>query len=112
MVKGRRKPICLIVDGHSAQRAKVMKKCLEKNERHLRISVLPGYSPRLDSDELAWNDFENHTICRTTFRAVAQLRKLVREHLEWMDDARALIRLLFEEPSARYAKARLHQAEF
>ena len=42
MVKGRSKPIYLIVDGHPAHKAKVVTRWLEKNEKRLKMFVLPG----------------------------------------------------------------------
>ena len=105
MVKRRRKPIYLIVDGHPAHRAKLVTAWLEKNKERLRMFVLPGYSPHLNPDELVWNDLKNHTIGKRAFHAAGQLRKIVHEHMEWMRSTRSLIRSFFEEPSVRYVKA-------
>lgn len=90
MAKGRRKPICLIIDGHPAHRAKVTTKRLEKNERHLRIVMLPGYSPHLDSEELVRNELKSHTVGKRAFHTVTQLRKPVRR-VSGVDGWRALV---------------------
>jgi len=73
MIKGRRKPIYLIVDGHPAHRAKVVTTWLEKNKKRLRMFMPPGYSPHLNPDELVWNDLKNHTVGKRAFHTVGQL---------------------------------------
>ena len=88
-----------------AHRAKVVTRWLDRNEKRLKMFMLPGYSPHLNPDELVWNDLKNHTIGKRAFHTVGQLRKLVHEHLEWMRGMPSLIRSFFDEPSVQYAKA-------
>lgn len=61
MIRGRRKPIYLIVDGHPAHKAKGVREFLEKNTERLKLFILPPYSPQLNPDELVWNDLKHHT---------------------------------------------------
>ena len=105
LVRGRKKPIYLIVDGHPSHRAKVVKAFLERNKRRLKLFVLPPYSPQLNPDELVWNDLKHHTIGKRAMHTVEQLRRLAHEHLEWMRGQRWLIRSFFGERHVRYAKA-------
>ena len=50
------RPIFLIVDGHPAHKAKMVKKFLATNSGRLRLFFLPPYSPELNPDEYVWNE--------------------------------------------------------
>ena len=52
LVHGARRPLFLIVDGHPAHRAKLVKAYVESLEGRLRLFFLPPYSPKLNPDEL------------------------------------------------------------
>ena len=105
LIRGRKKPVYLIVDGHSAHTAKAVREFVENNRRRLKLFVLPSYSPQLNPDELVWNHLKNHTIGKSAFHVVRQLRAMIREHLDWLAGQRALLRSFFDEPQVRYAKA-------
>ena len=106
LIKGRRKPIYVIVDGHPSHKAKVVKRFLEDHQKRLKLFVLPPYSPQLNPDELVWNDLEHHTIGKRAFHTIGELKRLIHEHMEWLRHAPALIRRFFDEPHVRYAKLR------
>ena len=46
-LKGRRQPVFLVVDRHSAHRAKKIAKLVQEKEGRLEIHFLPGYAPDL-----------------------------------------------------------------
>ena len=104
MIRGRKKPIYLIVDGHPSHKAKVVKEFVGANRTRLKLFVLPPYSPRLNPEELVWNDLKHHTIGKRALYVIGQLRALVREHMEWLRATPTLIRSFFDEPHLRYAK--------
>ena len=105
LIKRRRKPVFVIVDGHPAHKAKVVKEFVKANEKRLELHFLPGYSPQLNPDEQLWNHLKNHTVGKRGFYVVEQLRRMVHEHLRWMADTPRLIRAFFEERHCQYAKA-------
>src|ERR1019366_2784008 len=65
LMHGQRRPVFLIVDGHPAHRAKLVKSYVESLEGKLRLCFLPPYSPELDPDELVWNDVKNNAVGRS-----------------------------------------------
>lgn len=64
LVHGQRRPLFLIVDGHPAHRAKIVKQYVESLGGRLRLFFLPPYSPELNLDELVWNDVKNNAVGR------------------------------------------------
>jgi len=56
LMKGAKRPIFVIVDGHPTHRAVKVKKFVAATNGKLRLFFLPPYSPELNPDELVWND--------------------------------------------------------
>jgi len=48
LIKGRRTPVFLIVDGHPTHRAKAVKRFVAENSERLELHFLPPYSPHLN----------------------------------------------------------------
>jgi hypothetical protein len=77
-------PVFLIVDGHSAHRARAVGDCVAGIEGRLRLVFLPGYSPELDPDEWVGTNVEHDRIGRAGItgradreaRAIGALRRL------------------------------------
>ncbi|NNF57641.1 MAG: IS630 family transposase [Rhodothermaceae bacterium] len=105
LIRGRRRPVFVIVDNHPSHKAKAVAKFVEANKERLELYFLPPYSPELNPDEQVWNHLKNHTIGKRGFYVATQLWQMVSEHLEWMGGVRKLIRAFFSEPRCRYAKA-------
>ena len=106
LIKRRRKPTFVIVDGHPTHRAKKVKEFVAANAERLELHFLPGYSPQLNPDEQVWNHLKHHDIGkRSGIHVVEQLRRVVHEHLERMAATPKLIRAFFEERFCRYARA-------
>jgi transposase len=55
MMKGRRKPVHLVVDGLRAHRKANVRKYIESTQGKLTMHILPGYAPDLNPDELVWS---------------------------------------------------------
>jgi len=105
LIKRRRKPVFLIVDGHPAHKAKVVKEFVTANAHRLELHFLPGYTPQLNPDEQVWLHLKHHRVGKRGFHVVEQLRRIAHEHLEWLAATPATIRAFFEERHCRYAKA-------
>jgi transposase len=50
LLHNSQRPIFLIVDGHPAHRAAVVKRFVESSQGRLRLFYLPSYSPELNPD--------------------------------------------------------------
>lgn len=103
MIKHRKKPVFLIVDGHPAHRAKAVSEFVEKNKERLELHILPGYSPHLNPDELVWNHLKNHTMGKRGIRLVGELKRQVHEHMEWLRSAPKMVRSFFGDQHCKYA---------
>jgi transposase len=66
-----KRPIFLIVDGHSIHRSAVVRRFLAGGREKLRLFFLPPYSPELNPDELVWNDLKNKGVGRMVMEGLA-----------------------------------------
>jgi len=103
LLKDVRGSVFLIVDGHSAHKARIVKKYAESCEGRLRLFYLPGYSPELNPDEWVWNDLKNNGIGRNSITTKSQLHKAVLVHMRHLQKSPTLIRSFFQAPTTRYA---------
>ena len=55
MLRGRRKPLHLILDGLPAHKARAVKEYVAGLDGKLTVHYLPGYAPDLNPDELVWS---------------------------------------------------------
>jgi transposase len=54
LITGMDRKIFLIVDGHPAHKAKMIRSFVEENADAIELFFLPPYAPELNPDELAW----------------------------------------------------------
>ena len=54
-MKGRRKPLFLVLDSLPAHKAKMVHDYVEATKGKLELYFLPGYAPELNPDELVWS---------------------------------------------------------
>jgi transposase len=55
IIRGRRKPLFLVLDSLPAHKAKMVSDYVEGTKGKLELYFLPGYAPELNPDELVWN---------------------------------------------------------
>jgi transposase len=55
MMRGRRKPLHLILDGLPAHKSLAVKEYVARLDGKLTLHYLPGYAPDLNPDELVWS---------------------------------------------------------
>jgi hypothetical protein len=102
LIKQSRRKVSLIVDGHPAHRAKLVKAWLQEHAQRIEMFFLPGYAPDLYPDELLNGDIK---------RAVGQVRPRDREAMKaaarkWLhrrQEQPAILANSFNEPHVRYA---------
>ena len=104
LIKQSRRKVFLIVDGHPAHRAKLVKDWMREHAQRIAMFFLPGYAPDLNPDELLNGDIK---------RAVGQARPRDREAMKtatrkWLHRRQkqpTILANFFNEPHVRYAAA-------
>ena len=102
MMRGRAKPVHLVVDGLPAHKTKLVKAYVAATGGRLSIHILPGYAPELNPDELVWSYMKRTGVARTPLRKGEKLREKVDAQLAGLKRTPALIRSFFEAPSVAY----------
>lgn len=95
----------IIVDGHPAHKAKLVKKFVASVAPRLQLFLLPPYSPELNPDEWVWNDLKNNGLGRKGITGPAQMQREVLAHMRHLQKSPALIRSFFRTPTTKYAAA-------
>ena len=103
LLKGVRKPVFLILDGHPVHRSRPVKNFAASTRGKLRLFFLPAYSPELNPDEQVWNEVKSRRVGRLSPRSKDQLRHLLKSSLAALQRLPALIRAFFQLPDTRYA---------
>jgi transposase len=97
------RPVFLIVDGHPAHKAVMVKKFIESIKDQFRLFFLPAYSPELNPDERVWNDLKNNAIGRKTIGSPETLKKDVISHLRFIQKSPNRVRSYFQNEQTKYA---------
>lgn len=103
LIRGRRKPVFLIVDGHPTHKSVMVRKFVESVAGRLRLFFLPPYSPELNPDELVWNDLKNHILGRKVITGPTQMKRTVLGRMRWMQRAPSHVASFFQAPETKYA---------
>ncbi len=103
LIHNAERPIFLIVDGHPAHRAKMVKKFAEANKSRFRLFFLPAYSPELNPDESVWNDLKNNSIGRQTVTDAESLKSKAISFLRFLQKTPARVRAYFNGQTVKYA---------
>lgn len=94
--------IFLIVDGHSAHRAKKTTQFVEDNKDRLRLFFLPPYSPELNPDEWVWKNIKHDHVGRMAARTRDELRKGIEHAVERLQSGAHIVRGFFADPDLAY----------
>jgi transposase len=78
-MKGRRSKVFLVVDGHPAHRANVVKKYILETEGRLELHFLPPYAPDLNPDEFVWNYMKSTGVSKKPLKKNESLRERVEQ---------------------------------
>jgi transposase len=97
------RPVFLIVDGHPAHKAVIVRQFVESQNARLRLYFLPAYSPELNPDERVWNDLKNNTIGRKSITDPASLKREVVRHLRFLQRMPDRVRRYFQNETTKYA---------
>lgn len=101
-LRGRRRPVMLVVDGHPAHRAKIVAHFVQSTKGRLELHFLPGYAPELNPDEFVWNYMRHCGVSKTPLRRNESLRARVERDLRAIQRRPALVRSFFHADSVAY----------
>ena len=102
MLRGRRKPLHLIVDGLPAHKTKVVTQYVAECNGTLTLHFLPGYAPDLNPDELVWSYAKRTGTARRPLQKGETLEARVTQQLLEIRRRPALVRSFFQHPSVAY----------
>jgi len=102
-MKGRSGKVFLVLDGHPAHKAKVVKSYVGSLKGRLELHPLPTYAPDLNPDEFVWSYMKNNGVSKKPLKKNESLRKRVEEDLIKIQLDRPLVRSFFGETSVAYA---------
>lgn len=98
----RRRPVFLVVDGHPAHKANLIKKYVQDLKGKLELHFLPGYAPDLNPDEFVWNHLRQKGVSKIPLMRNESLRNRVENDLANIKAKPALVRSFFRAPSVAY----------
>ena len=105
MMRGRRTPLHLILDGLPAHKALVVKEYVAGLNGKLTLHYLPGYAPDLNPDEWVWSHAKRTGNARRPLQKGERLADRITAQLTEMARRPALVRSFFRHPSVAYSTA-------
>jgi len=103
LLKGRKQPILLVVDGLSVHKAKLVAKYVQSTKGRVELHFLPPSAPDLNPDAFAWSHLKQNGTSKKPLRKNEALRQRVEEDLAAIKKDRSLVRSFFMAPSVSYA---------
>ena len=104
-LRGRRRPIFLVVDRHPAHRAACVARYVQSLKGRLELHFLPGYAPDLNPDEFVWNHIRQHGTSKTPLKQNESLYTRMESDLRSLKHSPRLVRSFFCAPSVAYTTA-------
>jgi transposase len=102
-MKSQSGSVFLVVDGHPAHKAKVVKQYVQGLQGRLEIHFLPPYAPDLNPDEFVWSHMKSNGAAKKPLKKNESLRKRVEKDLAAIKRNRKLVRSFFCAESVVYA---------
>ena len=102
MMKYRRKPVHLVLDGLPAHKTALVKKYVASTEGRLTLHFLPGYAPELNPDELVWSHVKRTGTARSPLQKGEKLRDKIEEQLANLKRMPEIVRSFFKAPFVAY----------
>lgn len=102
MMRGRRKPLHLIVDGLPAHKTRAVRDYADGLNGKLTLHFLPGYAPDLNPDELVWSHAKRTGNARRPLLKGERLEERVAAQLADIGKRPSLVRSFFRHPSVAY----------
>jgi len=93
----------LIVDGHPVHRSAAVKRWVAEHAKGLRLFYLPGYSPKLNPDELLNQDVKSNAVGRQRPQDQQTMIHTVRSYLRSTQKLPQIVRNYFHQKDVHYA---------
>ena len=103
LLKGRSRPIFLVVDGLPAHKAKTVAKYVQSTRGRLELHFLPPYAPDLNPDEFVWSHLKTNGTSKKPLRQNESLKERVNNDLSNIKNDKSLVRSFFQADSVSYA---------
>ncbi|HBG95047.1 MAG TPA: hypothetical protein DDY14_06925 [Chromatiaceae bacterium] len=81
LIKGRDRPLILIVNRASFHRSKMVRIFIWRHRRQIRLCYLPAYSPERNPDEHVWEEIKDKRLGRQPIKNKRDLKKRVHSTL-------------------------------
>jgi transposase len=102
MMRGRKKPVFLILDSLPAHKAKIVGDYVASTKGKLEFHFLPGYAPELNPDEMVWNYMKRTGTARKPLAKGESLHDRIDVELLRIQENRALVRSFFRAEAVSY----------
>ena len=102
MMRGRKRPGHLVVDGLPAHKTLLVKAYVVSTNGRLTLHFLPGYAPELNPDELVWSHMKRTGVVGNPLRKGEKLLDKVEAQLAEIRRLPDLVRSFFRAPSVAY----------
>ena len=103
-MQGRTDKVFLVVDGHPAHKANLVKAYVKSLQGRLELHFLPPYAPDLNPDEFVWSYMKNNGVSKKPLKQNESLQKRIDQDLNSVRKNRKLVRSFFCANSVVYAK--------
>ena len=101
-MKNQRGKVFLVVDGHPAHKANVVKAYWQGLQGRLELHFLPPYAPDLNPDEFVWSYMKSNGVSKKPLKQNESLQKRVEQDLTTIQKDRKLVRSFFGAASVAY----------
>ena len=101
-MKGRRTKVMLVVDGHPAHKANIVKDYIAQMSGRLELHFLPPYAPDLNPDEFVWNYMKTTGVSKKPLKKNESLRERVEKDLVTISQDTILVASFFMAQSVVY----------
>jgi transposase len=96
--------VFLVIDGHPAHKANVVKDYVQGLKGRLELHFLPPYAPDLNPDEFVWSYMKTNGVSKKPLKQNESLQKRIEQDLVTIEKDRELVRSFFCAQSVVYAK--------
>lgn len=102
-MKGRKTKVFLVVDGHPAHKANVVKAYINNLAGKLELHFLPPYAPDLNPDEFVWSHMKQNGVSKKPLKQNESMKERVEQDLAAIQGNPKLIKSFFRAKSVAYA---------
>jgi len=95
--------IFLVVDGHPAHKANLVKNYIKSLKGRLELHFLPPYAPDLNPDEFVWSYMKNNGVSKKPLKKNESLQSRIDDDLNGIKGNRKLVKSFFQAKSVVYA---------